>query len=892
MTKTKRAIAIAVAATLAFSFAGVDESVVYAKKASVQKTGAQSGKHGNKKVKTGKTKGFKIKKNMVITDKTIDKLPKVLESKKSRSITLKLTATQELIIEGGDFSTKNLSVDASNTSVINHATFDGIKVDAVGVFNEKGNANNIEINTDKDTHVVIDTERRVSSITYGKEASGTNSVEVKDGALANVIVGNTSPVGLSASGDASVGTVNVEGAGANVNVNASDKSRVNRLSINKEAASAYTYVSVVAAGKAVIKNIFTAAKDAVLSVTANDNAQVNNVKAVGKTNIVVNGTSVKSIKVDVTGMDAGSSVVVNNSRVKVEKDKDQNISDLIKNSTGSPITVEDRRNPGDAPVGNDASTSIGSGWSGGGSGSSGSSGSSGAKKGIRKWESGRTTYVDSAKAHIIEANLEELVDLPSGTSNLKGKDLVVTMKVKNAACSKTGVNAQTNLAVMSDGWLNWYGEDWQGITLQEDEKEYTLKLSFDKYHGEGTKANPKYYRLRFEGEGLSLSYMITGVSIVNHVDAVLPVVGNREQGENSSDTGDDQQADGGLFRDADFSGNGWGTYVATEQGAAGTISFAGGKAIANITNVGHDDWQVQMKQENLTLLHGKTYRFTASINTTAARKIKAVVMQPGDTWCGDAVIDLQTGDNDVSVDIRLDGGSDENKDSCTFQFSMGQMFEGPHESRTEIDTAASTITISNPKLVEVEGNDSSQSEDTGDGNEGQGDDQSEDTGDGNEGQEQNTPINLLGNNWYANSYCGDGNTSEYVEGEYVFSLVSELNDQWGAALKKDGVSLEQGKRYKVSFDVESNVARSLSTSLERAKEFDSDPDYPNYGGTSFEVTAGEKKTVTYYVDVNGTDGKISSDNVFFRVCVGKHSGESTNICVLKFSNASIVEVTE
>ncbi|MBQ4462780.1 MAG: hypothetical protein II915_00025, partial [Eubacterium sp.] len=530
MTKTKRAIAIAVAATLAFSFAGVDESVVYAKKASVQKTGAQSVKHGNKKVKTGKTKGFKIKKNMVITDKTIDKLPKVLESKKSRSITLKLTATQELIIEGGDFSTKNLSVDASNTSVINHATFDGIKVDAVGVFNEKGNANNIEINTDKDTHVVIDTERRVSSITYGKEASGTNSVEVKDGALANVVVGNTSSVGLSASGDASVGTVNVEGAGANVNVNASDKSRVNRLSINKEAASAYTYVSVVAAGKAVIKNIFTAAKDAILSVTANDNAQVNNVKAVGKTNIVVNGTSVKSIKVDVTGMDAGSSVVVNNSHVKVEKDKDQNISDLIKNSTGSPVTVEDRRNPGDAPVGNDASTSIGSGWSGGNSGSSGSSGSLGssgtsnAKKGINRWESGRTTYVDTAGAHIIEANLEELVDLPSGTSNLKGKDLVVTMKVKNAVCSKSGVNAQTNLAVMSDGWVNWYGEDWQGITLQEEEKEYTLKLSFDKYHGEGTKANPKYYRLRFEGEGLSLSYMITGVSIVNHVDAVLPTI--------------------------------------------------------------------------------------------------------------------------------------------------------------------------------------------------------------------------------------------------------------------------------------------------------------------------------------------------------------------------------
>ena len=521
MAKMKKVLALVAAAAMAVSFAGADGSVVSAKKVSSQKT-----KEATKKAKT-----FKIKKNMVLTDKTVDKLPKVMASKKVKSITLKLNTTGELTIGAGDFSTKKLTVNAVNTNIVNNATFDEIDVEAAGIFNEKGNANNIEINSDKDSHVVVDTERRVSSITYGKEAGGANSVEIKDGALANVVVNSTSSVGLSASGDASIGAVYIEGAGANVSINAADKSRVNRLSIGSEAASAYTYVSVVAAGAAVIKNIVTAARDAILSVTANDNAHVNSIKAIGKTNVVVSGTSVKSINIDVTGMESGSSVVVNNSHVKVEKTKDQNISDLISNNTGTRVNVEDRRAPGEAPAGNDASTSIGTGWSSGGSGSTGGSGFASSLKGINRWNTGKTAYVDSAKDHIIEENLEELVNLPAGTSNLKGKDLVVSIKVKNAACSKEDTKPQVNLAVMSDNWENWYGEDWQGITLQEEEKEYKLKLSFDKYHGDTTKANPKYYRLRFAGQGLSLSYMITEARIVDHVNEVLPVVQPGEGGE-------------------------------------------------------------------------------------------------------------------------------------------------------------------------------------------------------------------------------------------------------------------------------------------------------------------------------------------------------------------------
>ena len=518
MMKMKRAFAVAIAAALAFSVAGADGGVVYAKKASVQRTKAQS----VKKVKTGKTKTFKIKKNMEITDKNIDKLPKVLASKKVQSITLKLTSTGELTIDGKDFSTKKLTIDAPNTNIINNATFDGIKLNAVGVFNEKGNANNIEINTDKDIHVVVETDRRVSSITYGKEASGTNSVDVKNGVLASVFVNSAASFAFSASGDASVGTISVDGAGAYVSLNAIGTSRINNLNITKEAASGHTYVSATAADKSVIKNITTSADDSVLHVTANDSSQINNIKAIGKINLTVSGTTLRRINVDVTGMEKGSSVVVNNSHVKVEKDNDQVLSDMVKNTTGLPLYVVEKRDPNDVSSGGFADTGFG--WSGG-SGSSYSGGNSSKKTGLRSWKSGKTAYVDSAKAYIIEENLEELTTLPDGTSNLKGKDLVVTMKVKDAKLSKTGVNVQTNLAVMSDGWINWYGEDWQGITLQDEEKEYTLKLSFDKYHGDTTKANPKYYRLRFEGEGLSLSYMIMSARIVDHVDEVLPTIG-------------------------------------------------------------------------------------------------------------------------------------------------------------------------------------------------------------------------------------------------------------------------------------------------------------------------------------------------------------------------------
>ena len=75
-----------------------------------------------------------------------------------------------------------------------------------------------------------------------------------------------------------------------------------------------------------------------------------------------------------------------------------------------------------------------------------------------------------------------------------------------------------------------------------------------------------------------------------------------------------------LIKNGDFTRGeeGWNIHSITSPGEA-TAEVKDGKVVYNITNVGNEDWNIQLKQENIALEKGCNYKMTFNAASTEAR---------------------------------------------------------------------------------------------------------------------------------------------------------------------------------------------------------------------------------------------------------------------------------
>ncbi len=153
-------------------------------------------------------------------------------------------------------------------------------------------------------------------------------------------------------------------------------------------------------------------------------------------------------------------------------------------------------------------------------------------------------------------------------------------------------------------------------------------------------------------------------------------------------------ADGNLLKNGDFaSGKDSWIEAITAPGAA-SVSYEDKKAVFDITDVGTEDWNVQFKQEGITLEKGSTYTVKFKATSTAARTIKLAMMSTDGkyTWYGGEEIALEAGkEKEATVTFTMDYDTDT---SAALFLSMG-LIEGK-------DTPASTITLSDFSLVKAQ----------------------------------------------------------------------------------------------------------------------------------------------------------------------------------------------
>jgi len=221
----------------------------------------------------------------------------------------------------------------------------------------------------------------------------------------------------------------------------------------------------------------------------------------------------------------------------------------------------------------------------------------------------------------------------------------------------------------------------------------------------------------------------------------------------------------------------WYYYVAGWDGAAATFSVIGEAAVIEVTTVGGADWSVMLKQRGIELVAGETYKLTFTASSTVARDIIAKVT---DNYA--QTFALTTDAAEYSFIFTYEG---DYTDDAKLMFLLGNM----------TNYVASTITIDDVELSILQ-------------------------------QEElvvNGDFNVDGwSVWSQDWDQGSGIptvTAGIVNGEYVVTtdLLGDAN--WAIQLFQEGLVLETGKTYLITFDAKADTVREINAKLIADGEF-------------------------------------------------------------------------
>ena len=158
-----------------------------------------------------------------------------------------------------------------------------------------------------------------------------------------------------------------------------------------------------------------------------------------------------------------------------------------------------------------------------------------------------------------------------------------------------------------------------------------------------------------------------------------PDIGEQPVGEN-------------LLANSDFASGSEGWENAVTAPGAAEVSFENGRAVYDITDVGTEDWNVQLKQSGIVLEQGAHYKVSFKVKSSEARTIKLAMLSPSYAWYGGADIALEKDqEKEVTVDFVMNETTEMN---ASMVISMGAI--------AGIETPASMIELSDFSLVRTE----------------------------------------------------------------------------------------------------------------------------------------------------------------------------------------------
>jgi len=215
--------------------------------------------------------------------------------------------------------------------------------------------------------------------------------------------------------------------------------------------------------------------------------------------------------------------------------------------------------------------------------------------------------------------------------------------------------------------------------------------------------------------------------------------------------------------------------------------------VYDITNVGKNDYSIQLKQEGLDFEAGATYKVSFDASSTVARDIKFALMGAGDAWyAGKDVIPVTTEVSTVSFEFKPLDGKDSYED-LAFQLSLGKVGD---------DTPASTLTFANMKLVKLETQQPEQAQPV---NVTLSDISLVKTKDA-DGKEVTNGSNMATGEWV-------GGTVE--DGKLKVTVTDPGTNQWDVQAQMFGINLEANCEYKLTFKGTADAEKLIQVGLQQ-----------------------------------------------------------------------------
>lgn len=313
-----------------------------------------------------------------------------------------------------------------------------------------------------------------------------------------------------------------------------------------------------------------------------------------------------------------------------------------------------------------------------------------------------------------------------------------------------------------------------------------------------------------------------------------------------------------MIKNGDFSAGFAGYEIFTDSSADATYVVDSlnedNAADFTIRNTSDQDWKIQLKQNNVGLENGKWYKLTFKAKSSLDRKIR-VIMQGGEEkgWA------VYSGENTVSL----------TEDYQTFEKVFQMTADTDPQAFLSICLGAinnEQISVSHRVCIDDIAMEEVQAP-VVDAPETDGNLLK--NGDFSEGQDYWTP-----------AITSPGEASFGIDSNVAtFDITNVGTEDWNVQLKQEGLALEQGKTYKVSFTVVSSETRTIKLAMLSSS-------YAWYGGDDLQLTAGEAKNV----EVTFTMNASSDPNTTMVISMGKIDGQDTPISKVSLSNLSLVTV--
>ena len=693
---------------------------------------------------------------------------------------------------------------------------------------------------------------------------------------------------MSTSGDATVGSIDVEKPGVNMTVTASGESHIHRVELDAAAGSSNTEVDVKAVGKATIDNVITKAEGAKLSVVANENATVGTLRIVDGGSASLSGTSPNKTIVDVSKADVEKAkVVIETDKAKIETAKGQNLQGIVDNQTGKTLDTQEKKEdiqtgsgkkdesnakvPGASGDGNGdgGAGGDGGGWSGGGSTSNAGATTSenvtiaknvSTENGVQKVE----YYGETEPRHSYSGLISK------DDAAIANKEVQVELDVKSVDTKAAGSTAF--LWAMSGNDDSTWSQPWVNgdpVELTAGKK-VVVSLSLKKFRdeakgraSEGIQNNyPTHFKVRITGTGEGsvggkISLTMGALKVVEKETASSTVVLGPEKITN------------GTFADGT---TGW---SGTPDENDGSIEIKDGKAniVVKKKEYGVDEnnnpktYAVQLQQKDLSLYKGCKYRFSCDVTTSGvSRKYGISLLDPEHGWDWYGGTD---GTTSQTVSFDLDCTKNTSK---TIALQLNFAFDGASDGDTN-------ITVDNVSLKLLSGEEKEEEAGTGNtgGNEGN---------EGNEGAGGNEPqsdVTLL--NGITTVPDGMAVSDSWTGGNKMFVSASEGGSITCAVKKddvKDGaiydaqvtrrVKIEGDSRYVVSLDATLSGINNKRLQFGFQHDGASDDDWRVYnsGEDMFDLvgTGGKNNHLVFVYDCTAAD-----DNAIFFINIGQDSAD-------------------